>query len=103
MLNKSDVFRSKLEKCPLSNSFHSYKGLLISPLLVLDVNLCLSLGANTFDEAAGYIRQKFEKLNHQERRVHTFYTCATDTDDVRLVWDRLVKHIQEEGLELASP
>jgi hypothetical protein len=34
--------------------------------------------------------------------VHTFYTCATDTDDVRLVWDRVVKHIQEEGLEKAS-
>jgi len=84
MLNKSDVFRAKLEKCPLSNSFHGYKG------------------SNTFDEAAGYIRQKFEKLNHQERRVHTFYTCATDTDDVRLVWDRVVKHIQEEGLEKAS-
>jgi hypothetical protein len=27
MLNKSDVFRAKLEKCPLSNSFHGYKGL----------------------------------------------------------------------------
>jgi len=81
MLNKSDVFRAKLAKCPLSLAFSSYKG------------------ENSFEETVAFISQKFEKLNHRERRVHTLVTCATNTGDVRQVWDRLVGHIQEEGVK----
>ena len=69
-LNKTDLFRSKIEKNPLSICFPEYPG------------------SNTFDEAATYIQIQFENLNnHQEKMIYTHFTCATDTSNVQFVFD----------------
>ena len=69
-LNKTDLFRKKIENSPLSLCFPDYQG------------------DNTFDQAATFIQVQFENLNHQpEKMIYTHFTCATDTSNVQFVFD----------------
>lgn len=67
--------------------------------------LFLLIGPNTFDDAKNYIKQKFEVLNKQgqEKEIYTHFTCATDTGNIRFVFDAVTdvivrKHLKEVGL-----
>jgi len=69
-LNKTDLFKNKVEKCPLTICFPDYTG------------------ENNFDQAATYIQVQFENLNrHPEKMIYTHFTCATDTTNVQFVFD----------------
>ena len=69
-LNKTDLFRKKIEKIPITICFPDYNG------------------ESTFDQAATFIQVKFESLNrHQEKVIYTHFTCATDTSNVQFVFD----------------
>ena len=65
----------------------------------------MSAGPNTYDDAKLYIKHKFELLNQQreKKEIYTHFTCATDTGNIRFVFDAVTdvivrKHLREVGL-----
>ena len=68
------------------------------------------LGPNTYDDAKNYIRQRFEALNRKKdkkdnakKEIYSHFTCATDTGNIRFVFDAVTdviirKHLREVGL-----
>ena len=68
-------------------------------------------GPNTYDDAKNYIRQRFEALNRKKSKktdnskkvIFTHFTCATDTGNIKFVFDAVTdviirKHLSEVGL-----
>ena len=67
-------------------------------------------GPNTYDDAKNYIRQRFEALNRKKdkkdntkKEIYTHFTCATDTGNIRFVFEAVTdviirKHLREVGL-----
>ena len=69
-LNKTDLFRKKIKKIPITICFPDYNG------------------ESTFDQAATFIQVKFESLNRQQEKViYTHFICAIDTSNVRFVFN----------------
>ena len=83
-LNKLDVFEAKItdpNSAVFSAYFPEYTG-----------------NFNSVEDTSAFIRLEFEKLNQNpEKDVYTHFTCATDTDNVRSVFnvvtDMLVKEM----------
>eukprot|EP01108_Squamamoeba_japonica_P000525 TRINITY_DN1173_c0_g1_i1.p2 TRINITY_DN1173_c0_g1~~TRINITY_DN1173_c0_g1_i1.p2 ORF type:complete len:347 (-),score=143.72 TRINITY_DN1173_c0_g1_i1:44-1084(-) len=69
-LNKSDLFREKIKQVDLSTCFADYKG-----------------GAD-FERACAFTKAKFEALNKSPdtKRIYPHVTCATDTENVTVVF-----------------
>jgi len=68
-LNKKDIFEKKILKVPLTLCFPDYTG------------------ANTYDEAAQYIEDQFLAQNENPKKlIYTHKTCATDTDNITVVF-----------------
>uniref|UniRef100_A0AC34FQF0 Guanine nucleotide-binding protein G(I) subunit alpha n=1 Tax=Panagrolaimus sp. ES5 TaxID=591445 RepID=A0AC34FQF0_9BILA len=83
-LNKKDLFAEKIRKSPLTLIFPEYKG------------------PNTYEEAATYIQQQFETLNKTkdgQKEIYTHFTCATDTNNIRFVFDAVTDIIIKENLK----
>ena len=82
-LNKSDLFREKLEKKPISVYFKDYTG-----------------EPHNFEQSIEHIGNSFKKLIKEgdPNRVHIHVTCATDTGNVKLVFDGVKNTILKEGL-----
>ena len=62
-------------------------------------------GPNTFDDAKNYIRERFLALNRagEKKEIYTHFTCATDTGNVRFVFDAVTdviirRHLRAVGL-----
>lgn len=69
-LNKSDLFREKIKTVALSKCFPEYTG------------------KNDFDSASKFVTQKFiEKNSDTARIIFPHVTCATNTENVRVVFD----------------
>lgn len=69
-LNKVDLFKEKIRKIDLNVCFPDYTG-----------------GCN-FDSASKFVAQKFIELNKSDtKQVYTHFTCATDTNNVKNVFD----------------
>jgi len=69
-LNKSDIFREKIVKVPLTVAFPEYKG------------------QNAFEPASEYIRTKFiDRINNKKKAVYPFITCATNTENFKNVFN----------------
>jgi len=70
-LNKTDIFKEKLKKKDLSVCFPDYKG-----------------GQN-YDNACKFVLEKFLSLNKDPNKklVYSHYTCATDTENIRVVFN----------------
>ncbi|KAI8093266.1 guanine nucleotide binding protein, alpha subunit [Halteromyces radiatus] len=67
-LNKIDIFKEKLPKHPLKESFPDFSG------------------PNTYDAAADYILNRFVSLNQSDsKQIYTHFTCATDTEQIKFV------------------
>lgn len=62
--------------------------------------LFLFLGPNTYEDATNYIRIKFESLNKRkdQKEIYTHLTCATDTNNVRFVFDAVTDVIIKNNL-----
>jgi len=55
-------------------------------------------GANTYDEASQYIEDQFLALNDNPKKlIYTHKTCATDTDNITVVF-RAVQDIILNGI-----
>ena len=80
-LNKTDLFRKKIEKIPLNTCFPDYNG------------------PNSYMEAISFIKTKFQKLNHRPltKEIYIHCTCAIDTKNIQWVFDVatdvIVKHL----------
>jgi len=82
-LNKKDLFQEKIQKSPLTICFPEYTG------------------SNTYEEAAAYIQTKFESLNKRkdgQKEIYTHFTCATDTNNIRFVFDAVTDIIIKDNL-----
>ncbi|XP_011196029.1 PREDICTED: G protein alpha i subunit [Bactrocera latifrons] len=81
-LNKKDLFEEKIKRSPLTICFPEYTG------------------PNTYEDATNYIRIKFESLNKRkdQKEIYTHLTCATDTNNVRFVFDAVTDVIIKNNL-----
>ncbi|GMR46505.1 hypothetical protein PMAYCL1PPCAC_16700 [Pristionchus mayeri] len=86
-LNKKDLFEDKIKRSPLTIAFPEYSG------------------ANTYEEAAAYIQTQFENLNKRKgapdgshKTIYTHFTCATDTNNIRFVFDAVTDIIIQDNL-----
>jgi len=68
---KSDLFREKIEKLDLKESFPEYDGGL------------------DFEKGTTFIQQKFKSLNHNhgQKQIYSYMSCYTDTKNLKYVFD----------------
>ncbi|KAI9477133.1 guanine nucleotide binding protein, alpha subunit [Zychaea mexicana] len=69
-LNKTDLFKEKLQHSKFSNYFPDYRH-----------------NDTDYDTTSKYIMERFKSLsNHTaEKQIYTHFTCATDTEQIRFV------------------
>ncbi|XP_034961890.1 guanine nucleotide-binding protein G(t) subunit alpha-1 [Zootoca vivipara] len=82
-LNKKDVFQEKIKKAHLSICFPDYDG------------------SNTYEDAGAYIKLQFLELNIRKdvKEIYSHMTCATDTQNVKFVFDAVTDIIIKENLK----
>ncbi|KAJ3424386.1 guanine nucleotide-binding protein g(o) subunit alpha [Anaeramoeba flamelloides] len=80
-LNKVDLFKRKIAKYPLTIAFPNYTG------------------GNTFEEASQYIEKKIKKKRKKSKSsIYCHYTCATNTKNVKFVFDAIQDIILQQIL-----
>jgi len=80
-LNKSDLFREKIKRVPLTTLFPNYKG------------------GEDFDEGTKYIKKKFvQKCKDAKKLIFSHVTCATDTENIRIVFNAVRSSILHNNL-----
>jgi GTPase SAR1 family protein len=81
-LNKRDLFEEKIRRVDLTVCFQDYKG-----------------GKN-YDNAVGFIKDKFLAENQNPKKhIYTHVTCATDTDNISVVFNAVKDIILHQILE----
>ncbi|XP_070611200.1 guanine nucleotide-binding protein G(t) subunit alpha-3 [Erythrolamprus reginae] len=82
-LNKKDLFQEKISKTNLRICFPEYNG------------------PNTFEDAGNYIKNQFLDLNirKEDKEIYAHLTCATDTQNVKFVFDAVTDIIIKENLK----
>ncbi|KAJ3239157.1 guanine nucleotide-binding protein subunit alpha [Chytriomyces hyalinus] len=91
-MNKIDLFRSKLETCPVSLYFPNFTGngdrLLLPKCSDNDIpGLC------TYENASDFFSRQFVLLNKfPDKKIYIHYTWATDTNQITKVLST-VNHI----------
>lgn len=81
-LNKSDLFKEKVKRVDLKVCFSDYKS------------------GDDYDEAAKFLRHKFKKLNRRSgREIYAHITCATDTENVKFVFNAVKDTVFSGGLK----
>lgn len=85
-LNKRDLFEKKIKEIDLNVTFKEYTG------------------GNNYDKALDFIKDKFLQQNDNPRKhIYTHVTCATDTDNIQVVFNAvkdIILHriIDESGI-----
>jgi len=74
-LNKKDLFERKITRSDLTICFAEYEG------------------ANEYESALEYVRKQFKSRNKpgDQKQIYTHLTCATDTDNMRFVFDAVLE------------
>ncbi|XP_024426223.3 guanine nucleotide-binding protein G(t) subunit alpha-2 isoform X1 [Desmodus rotundus] len=82
-LNKKDLFEEKIKKVHLSLCFPEYDG------------------NNSYEDAGNYIKSQFLDLNMRKdvKEIYSHMTCATDTQNVKFVFDAVTDIIIKENLK----
>ncbi|XP_038667429.1 guanine nucleotide-binding protein G(t) subunit alpha-2-like isoform X1 [Scyliorhinus canicula] len=82
-LNKKDLFEEKVKKVHLGICFPEYNG------------------SNTFEDAGNYIKTQYLNLNLRQdvKEIYSHMTCATDTQNVKFVFDAVADIIIKENLK----
>ena len=107
-LNKKDIFEIKIQYSPLTLCFPEYTGMHsyeVNSLIII----FFKSGPNTYEDARSYIKSKFLSLscpkdpNREQKEIYVHYTCATDTNNIRLVFDGItdtiiMKHLRDIGM-----
>ncbi|XP_036189395.1 guanine nucleotide-binding protein G(t) subunit alpha-1 isoform X2 [Myotis myotis] len=118
-LNKKDVFSEKIKKAHLSICFPDYDGevparppggapphaaaaLLHGPSGAgSERSPATHPGPNTYEDAGNYIKVQFLELNMRRdvKEIYSHMTCATDTQNVKFVFDAVTDIIIKENLK----
>lgn len=58
-------------------------------------------GSNSYEEAAAYVKFKFENLNRKKgsKEIYTHFTCATDVTNIQFVFDAVTDVIIKNNLK----
>jgi len=80
-LNKMDLFKEKIKKVDLNVCFEDYKG-----------------GKN-YEEAQKFIRDTYLSLNHHNKQIYPHYTTATDTNNIKNVFEVIKNIIFQEQIQ----
>jgi GTPase SAR1 family protein len=84
-LNKKDLFEMKLSKNSLSKFMTDYTG------------------PDEFGPASEFLKKKFlERCKNKEKQIYSHATCATDTSNVKFVFDSVVSIILEENMKASG-
>ncbi|CAP35981.2 Protein CBG18556 [Caenorhabditis briggsae] len=82
-LNKKDLFEEKIKKSPLTYCFPEYTG------------------HDNFDDGSAFIQKQFEIVNKRQggqKEIYTQFTCATDTNNIRFVFDAVTDIVIRDNL-----
>jgi hypothetical protein len=82
-LNKKDIFELKLPHSPLAVCFEDYHG------------------DNSYDDAVEYVTQQFLRRKGRQN-VYVHVTCATNTDNMLVVWNAVTGFVIRVTLAAAS-
>jgi hypothetical protein len=83
--NKKDLFEEKITEIDLNVCFPEYKG-----------------GCD-YDAAAAFIEDRFVELNSSKtRQLYVHFTCATDTENIRVVFNAVKNIILHNNLRDAN-
>lgn len=82
-LNKKDLFEKKIKDKNITVAFPDYTG-----------------GQN-YDEASKYIEEQFRSLNENvdEKAVYSYFTCATDTENIKLIFTSVKSILLEKAFD----
>lgn len=85
-LNKSDLFRDKIKKVNLNVCFPEFDGGL------------------DYDRASEFVQTKFVNLNKSpdQKQVYPHITCATDTNNIRFVFNAVKNIILHQALDASG-
>mmetsp|Transcript_58813 Transcript_58813/g.81594 ORF Transcript_58813/g.81594 Transcript_58813/m.81594 type:complete len:357 (+) Transcript_58813:122-1192(+) len=86
-LNKKDLFAKKIKKIPLTICFPEYTG------------------TNEYAEAMEYVLEKFTETNkseEQQRFIYHHETCATDTNNIKVVFEAVADIFLTNNLRVAG-
>eukprot|EP01112_Ceratiomyxa_fruticulosa_P003054 TRINITY_DN1345_c0_g1_i2.p1 TRINITY_DN1345_c0_g1~~TRINITY_DN1345_c0_g1_i2.p1 ORF type:complete len:360 (+),score=72.10 TRINITY_DN1345_c0_g1_i2:359-1438(+) len=84
-LNKSDLFRTKIQKVDLKKCFPDYTG------------------GFDYEKGCVFIRDQFQQLNEVPGKIiYHHVTCATNTENIRVVFDAVRSTILNNNLEDAG-
>ena len=84
-LNKTDIFKEKVERVPIEDYFPDYRG------------------GPDFELGCQYFRERFEALNQStSKQLYTHFTCATDTNQMRFVMSAVNDIIIQTSLRNAG-
>jgi len=82
-LNKSDLFREKVQRVDLKVCFPNYTG-----------------GIKNYDAASGFVKARFMELNQSPHSIYIHFTCAISTENMEFVFkdvrEALLKQILNE-------
>jgi hypothetical protein len=84
-LNKKDIFLKKIETTPITVAFPEYTG------------------ANSFEATSEYIKSKFIGQNENKNKtVYAHVTCATDTSNMKFIFESVKDIILKESIMMAG-
>lgn len=81
-LNKTDLFSQKIAKVPLKRYFPNYNG-----------------PENNAHEAKQFLLKLFKDMNKSDKPIYEHFTCATDTTNIRHVFDAVSDIIVEKHMQ----
>eukprot|EP01121_Diplochlamys_sp_Union-15-3_P001963 TRINITY_DN1168_c0_g1_i1.p1 TRINITY_DN1168_c0_g1~~TRINITY_DN1168_c0_g1_i1.p1 ORF type:complete len:112 (+),score=9.26 TRINITY_DN1168_c0_g1_i1:93-428(+) len=84
--NKSDIFKEKIKKVDLKVCFSDYDGGL------------------SYDNASRFILDKFTDLNQNPdlKQIYSHITCATDTQNIKFVFNSVKDIILHKALDVSG-
>lgn len=81
LLNKSDLFKTRLRESPMSNHFPDYQG------------------GDNVDKAVRYISQRFNRLNCAHLPLYMFLAASTDVSFLRFVFSTMSDTLLHNALK----
>jgi len=84
-LNKKDLFQEKIQKVDLNYCFPEYTG------------------GKDYENASNYIKSAFNGVNkNKKKRVYIHFTCATDTQNIQIVFSAVKDIILRTNLDMSG-